>query len=78
MGPRDGQAPFGLAHSGPAKEIISAQGRHLDELKDVENQDFLQTDAAISPGNSGGPLAEHERRVDRDQQLDRLVNGRRK
>ena len=36
--------------------IISARGRHMDELQDVENQDFLQTDAAINPGNSGGPL----------------------
>ena len=36
--------------------IISARGRHMEELQDVENQDFLQTDAAINPGNSGGPL----------------------
>jgi serine protease Do len=48
-------SPFGLTHS-VSQGIISAKGRHMDELQDVENQDFLQTDAAINPGNSGGPL----------------------
>jgi serine protease Do len=48
-------SPFGLTHS-VSQGIISARGRHLEELADVENQDFLQTDAAINPGNSGGPL----------------------
>jgi serine protease Do len=48
-------SPFGLMHS-VSQGIISARGRHMDELADVENQDFLQTDAAINPGNSGGPL----------------------
>jgi serine protease Do len=48
-------SPFGLMHS-VSQGIISARGRHVDELADVENQDFLQTDAAINPGNSGGPL----------------------
>jgi serine protease Do len=48
-------SPFGLTHS-VSQGIISARGRHMDELHDVENQDFLQTDAAINPGNSGGPL----------------------
>ncbi|MGC8641407.1 MAG: trypsin-like peptidase domain-containing protein [Isosphaeraceae bacterium] len=48
-------SPFGLMHS-VSQGIISARGRHVDELQDVENQDFLQTDAAINPGNSGGPL----------------------
>ncbi len=48
-------SPFGLTHS-VSQGIISARGRHMEELKDVENQDFLQTDAAINPGNSGGPL----------------------
>lgn len=48
-------SPFGLTHS-VSQGIISAQGRHMEELQDVENQDFLQTDAAINPGNSGGPL----------------------
>ncbi len=48
-------SPFGLMHS-VSQGIISARGRHMNELEDVENQDFLQTDAAINPGNSGGPL----------------------
>jgi serine protease Do len=48
-------SPFGLTHS-VSQGIISARGRHMDELADVKNQDFLQTDAAINPGNSGGPL----------------------
>ena len=48
-------SPFGLMHS-VSQGIISARGRHMQELQDVENQDFLQTDAAINPGNSGGPL----------------------
>ncbi|GIW88766.1 MAG: hypothetical protein KatS3mg108_3090 [Isosphaeraceae bacterium] len=50
-------SPFGLTHS-ISQGIISARGRHEAELEDdgVENQDFLQTDAAINPGNSGGPL----------------------
>ncbi len=48
-------SPFGLMHS-VSQGIISARGRHMDELEDVHNQDFLQTDAAINPGNSGGPL----------------------
>jgi len=50
-------SPFGLTHS-VTQGIISARGRHEKELESdgVENQDFLQTDAAINPGNSGGPL----------------------
>ena len=50
-------SPFGLTHS-VSHGIVSARGRHEKELEDegVENQDFLQTDAAINPGNSGGPL----------------------
>jgi serine protease Do len=50
-------SPFGLTHS-VSQGIISARGRYEAELEEdgVENQDFLQTDAAINPGNSGGPL----------------------
>src|SRR4029077_4375779 len=38
--------------------IISAKGRVLAGLEETPNaiQDFIQTDAATNPGNSGGPL----------------------
>ncbi len=50
-------SPFGLTHS-VSQGIISARGRQERDLYEsgVQNQDFLQTDAAINPGNSGGPL----------------------
>lgn len=50
-------SPFGLSHS-VTYGIISAKGRRDLKLGQggVVIQDFLQTDAAISPGNSGGPL----------------------
>ncbi len=50
-------SPFGLTHS-VSQGIISARSRYEPQLEQdgVENQDFLQTDAAINPGNSGGPL----------------------
>ncbi len=48
--------PFGLSHSVTAG-IVSAKGRHLERAKNVpEIHDFIQTDAAINRGNSGGPL----------------------
>jgi serine protease Do len=51
--------PFGLGGSVSAG-IISARNRQLDaELYD----DFIQTDAAINRGNSGGPLFDIEGRV---------------
>ncbi|MHC5540778.1 S1C family serine protease [Singulisphaera rosea] len=55
-------SPFGLTHS-VSQGIISARGRHVDELHDVENQDFLQTDAAINPGNSGGPALVNDKLI---------------
>jgi len=44
--------PFGLGHSVTAG-IVSARGRSLSESS---LEDYLQTDAAINKGNSGGPL----------------------
>jgi serine protease Do len=45
-------APFGLAGS-VTQGIISAKGR---DLGNPRYEDFFQTDAAVNPGNSGGPL----------------------
>jgi serine protease Do len=45
--------PFGLSHTVTAG-IVSAKGRSRIGLANYE--DFIQTDAAINLGNSGGPL----------------------
>lgn len=45
--------PFGLSHTVTAG-IVSAKGRTRIGVADFE--DFIQTDAAINLGNSGGPL----------------------
>jgi serine protease Do len=48
--------PYGLEHTITAG-IVSAKGRQLGTGGNVpEYQDFIQTDAAINRGNSGGPL----------------------
>src|SRR6185295_18341102 len=46
--------PFGLLEQTVTAGIISAKGRKGIGLTNYE--DFLQTDAAINMGNSGGPL----------------------
>ncbi|MFC1743732.1 trypsin-like peptidase domain-containing protein [Candidatus Riflebacteria bacterium] len=46
-------SPLGLEHS-LSVGVVSALGRHGFHLTDYEN--FIQTDAAVNPGNSGGPL----------------------
>nr|NIP85608.1 trypsin-like serine protease [Planctomycetales bacterium] len=50
-------SPFGLNHS-VTFGIVSAKGRRDLELsaEGVHYQDFLQVDASINPGSSGGPL----------------------
>ena len=49
--------PFGLGHS-VSQGIISAFSRAV--ITDSPYDDFIQTDAAISPGNSGGALVDYE------------------
>ena len=50
-------SPFGLRNS-VTLGIVSAKGRRDLKLGEggVRFQDFIQTDAAVNPGNSGGPL----------------------
>ena len=54
--------PFGLSHTVTAG-IVSAKGRSNLNLANVEYQDFIQTDAAINLGNSGGPLIDIDGKV---------------
>ncbi len=46
--------PYGLDRT-VTSGIISATGRRA-RISPLAHQDFLQTDAAVNPGNSGGPL----------------------
>lgn len=52
--------PYGLPRTVSAG-IISAKGRANVGIIDFE--DFIQTDAAVNPGNSGGPLVDLDGRV---------------
>jgi len=47
--------PFGLDHS-VSIGIVSAKGREITPNENRRFDDFIQTDAAINFGNSGGPL----------------------
>ncbi len=53
-------APFGLTGS-VTSGIVSAKSRNNLKLNAFE--DFIQTDAAMNPGNSGGPLVNLDGRV---------------
>lgn len=53
-------SPFGLERS-VSFGILSAKNR--GRVAGLPHQDFLQTDAAVNPGNSGGPLVNIEGRV---------------
>jgi S1-C subfamily serine protease len=47
--------PFGLGQT-VTQGIVSGLGRDITSLSDAVYQDFIQTDAAINIGNSGGAL----------------------
>jgi len=47
--------PFGLAHT-VTVGVLSAKNREARYNGEVMYRDILQTDAAVNPGNSGGPL----------------------
>lgn len=47
--------PFGLAHT-VTVGVLSAKNREARYNGQVMYNDILQTDAAVNPGNSGGPL----------------------
>lgn len=53
-------SPFGLERS-VTSGILS--GKHRAGMAGTPYQDFLQTDAAVNPGNSGGPLVDVRGRV---------------
>jgi S1-C subfamily serine protease len=54
-------APHGL-ESSVSLGVVSATGR-ADVLGRNTSEDFIQTDAALNPGNSGGPLVNLDGRV---------------
>jgi serine protease Do len=55
-------SPFGLDNTVTAG-IVSAKGRALNPTDYGKYEDFLQTDAAVNPGNSGGPLVTLEGKI---------------
>ena len=54
--------PFGLDHS-LTKGVISALGRQISTDYQTRILNAIQTDAAVNPGNSGGPLLDSSGRL---------------
>jgi serine protease Do len=56
--------PFDYLTSTVTAGIISAKGRNLNIIEDDKAiEEFIQTDAAVNPGNSGGALVDSEGRL---------------
>lgn len=54
--------PFGLDRT-LTTGVVSALQREIPSLTDFQISDVIQTDAAVNPGNSGGPLLDGQGRV---------------
>lgn len=50
--------PFNYLTSTVTAGIVSAKGRDLDIIEGRAIEEFIQTDAAVNPGNSGGALVD--------------------
>ena len=66
--------PFGLDRT-VTSGIVSAKARQIQAPNGFSISDVLQTDAAVNPGNSGGPLLDGQRPRDRHQLPDRRQGG---
>jgi Do/DeqQ family serine protease len=55
-------SPFKLQSTVTAG-VISAKGRNINVLSNNSIESFIQTDAAVNPGNSGGALVDTEGRL---------------
>ncbi|HHH54150.1 MAG TPA: trypsin-like serine protease, partial [Bacteroidetes bacterium] len=56
--------PFDYLTSSVTAGIISAKGRNINIIQDDHAlEEFIQTDAAVNPGNSGGALLDAEGRL---------------
>jgi len=54
--------PFGLDHT-LTTGVISALNRSIEASPNQNYQELIQTDAAVNPGNSGGPLLDSSGRL---------------